>query len=133
MNMFRCRAVFFCIAVLSVLPFSGSRYAHAEDKLLTNAVNFAGTITYLSTKVPGFMLLGVRNNEMAIAGFGKIADLFDAAVPFLVERSQVEFLPGFHRGYAAHNLFLADFHGAADRAFPRAALRPGGFDQVLAP
>jgi D-alanyl-D-alanine-carboxypeptidase/D-alanyl-D-alanine-endopeptidase len=79
MNTFRYRAVFFCMAVLEAVSVSGSRYAHAEDKLLTNAVNFAGTITYLSTKVPSFMLLGVRNNEMAIAGFGKIADKNDKA------------------------------------------------------
>ncbi len=74
MNMFRYRVVFYCIVVMAAVQVSGSRYAHAEDKLLTNAVNFAGTITYLTTKVPGFMLLAVRNDEMAIAGFGKIAD-----------------------------------------------------------
>ena len=51
--------------------------AHAEDKLLTEAVNFTGTITYLTTKVPGFMLVAVRNGEMAFAGFGKITDKGD--------------------------------------------------------
>ena len=48
--------------------------ANAEDKLLTEAVNFTGAITSLSTKVPGFMLVAVRNGEMAFAGFGNITD-----------------------------------------------------------
>ena len=48
--------------------------ATAEDKLLTEVVNFTGTITHLNTKVPGFLLVAVRNSEMAFAGFGKITD-----------------------------------------------------------
>ena len=48
--------------------------AAAEDKLLTEAVEFTGTLTFLGTKVPGFVLVAVRNGEMAFAGFGNIAD-----------------------------------------------------------
>jgi D-alanyl-D-alanine-carboxypeptidase/D-alanyl-D-alanine-endopeptidase len=40
----------------------------------SEAVNFTGTLTYLNTKVPGFMLVAVRNGEMAYAGFGNISD-----------------------------------------------------------
>jgi serine-type D-Ala-D-Ala carboxypeptidase/endopeptidase len=31
-------------------------------------------VTYLSVKVPGFMLVAVRNGEVAFAGFGNITD-----------------------------------------------------------
>ena len=47
---------------------------HAEDKLLNEAVNFTGTLTYLSTNVPGLILVAVRNGETAFAGFGHITD-----------------------------------------------------------
>ncbi|MCP3474069.1 D-alanyl-D-alanine-carboxypeptidase/endopeptidase AmpH [Bradyrhizobium sp. CCGUVB1N3] len=48
--------------------------AAAADKLLTEAVNFTGTLTYLASRVPGFILLAVRNGETAFAGFGSIND-----------------------------------------------------------
>src|SRR5262249_53725191 len=51
--------------------------AVAEDRLLNEAVNFTGTLTYLGTKVPGFVMVAVRNGETAVAGFGKIADKSD--------------------------------------------------------
>ena len=54
----------------TTLPSAG----HAEDKLLTEAVQFNGTILYLSTKVPGLIFGAVRNGETAFAGFGEIAD-----------------------------------------------------------
>src|SRR5262245_6246854 len=62
-----------CIAV-SVAHLVCCGRASAEDKLLSEAVNFAGTLTYLSTKVPGFILVAVRNGEMAFAGFGSTTD-----------------------------------------------------------
>jgi serine-type D-Ala-D-Ala carboxypeptidase/endopeptidase len=67
-----------CVATLiaAVVPF---RPAAAEDKLLTEAVNFTGTLTYLGTKVPGFILTAVRNGETAFAGFGKVTDKSDKA------------------------------------------------------
>ncbi len=46
----------------------------AEDRLLKQTVEFNGAITFLATKVPGFLLVAVRNGETAIAGFGDIAD-----------------------------------------------------------
>ena len=54
----------------ATLPSAG----HAEDKLLAEAVQFNGTILYLSTKVPGLIFGAVRNGETAFAGFGEIAD-----------------------------------------------------------
>ena len=60
-------------AVLALLIASGNA-APAEDRLLKQAVDFNGAITYLATKVPGFLLVAVRNGETAIAGFGDIAD-----------------------------------------------------------
>ena len=57
-----------------------SRPAAAEDKLLTEAVNFTGTLTYVGAKVPGFILTAVRNGEVAFAAFGKIADTSDKAL-----------------------------------------------------
>jgi serine-type D-Ala-D-Ala carboxypeptidase/endopeptidase len=46
----------------------------AEDKLLNEVVDFTGTLTYLGAKVPGFILVAVRNGETAIAGFGQVSD-----------------------------------------------------------
>jgi D-alanyl-D-alanine-carboxypeptidase/D-alanyl-D-alanine-endopeptidase len=46
----------------------------AEDRLLKQTVEFNGAITFLATKVPGFLLVAVRDGETAIAGFGDIAD-----------------------------------------------------------
>ena len=69
----RSRVAFACAAIVAALTVPCGR-AIAEDKLLTEAVNFTGTLTYLNTKVPGLILVGVRNGEMAFAGFGKIAD-----------------------------------------------------------
>ena len=63
-----------CIAALVAIPVSLCGRADAEDRLLAEAVNFTGTLTYLSTKVPGFVLVAVRNGEMAFAGFGTTTD-----------------------------------------------------------
>ncbi|MCP3466884.1 D-alanyl-D-alanine-carboxypeptidase/endopeptidase AmpH [Bradyrhizobium sp. CCGUVB23] len=49
--------------------------AAAEDKLLNEVVNFAGTLSFLAGKLPGFILVAVRDSETAIAGFGSTADL----------------------------------------------------------
>lgn len=53
------------------------RPAAAEDRLLNEAVNFAGTVMYLNTKVPGLILVAVRHGETAFAGFGRISDKDD--------------------------------------------------------
>ena len=51
--------------------------ANAEDKFLTEVVEFAGTFAYLTAKVPGFILVAVRNGETAFTSFGSIADKQD--------------------------------------------------------
>ncbi|RWF54207.1 MAG: D-alanyl-D-alanine-carboxypeptidase/endopeptidase AmpH [Mesorhizobium sp.] len=61
-------------ALTAIAAVTLPSYGHAEDKLLTEAVQFNGTILYLSTEVPGLIFGAVRNGEMALAGFGKIAD-----------------------------------------------------------
>jgi serine-type D-Ala-D-Ala carboxypeptidase/endopeptidase len=63
-----------CVATMVAAQIAACGPAAAEDKLLTEAVNFTGTLTYLGTKVPGFILAAVRNGEVAFAAFGKIAD-----------------------------------------------------------
>ena len=72
--MFRQRAGLICIATIVAAQLMFCGRASAEDKLLTEAVNFAGTLTYLSTKVPGFMLVAVRDGETAFASFGTVTD-----------------------------------------------------------
>lgn len=74
MNLFRQRPGLFCIATAVVAQLALCGRAAAEDRLLTEAVNFTGTVTYLTAKVPGFLLIGVRNGETAIAGFGTVTD-----------------------------------------------------------
>ena len=63
-----------CLAVLLAAQIAASKPAAAEDRLLNEAVNFTGTLTWLATKVPAFILVAVRNGEMAFAGFGTIND-----------------------------------------------------------
>lgn len=77
MRQFRSRIAFACAATIVAALTSPCRHAIAEDRLLTEAVNFTGTLTFISAKVPGFILVAVRNGEMAFAGFGKVADKAD--------------------------------------------------------
>ena len=73
----RTRAGFGCIvAILAIQLFPNERTA-ADDKLLTEAVEFTGALTYLTTKVPGFILVAARNGETAFAGFGRLNDKED--------------------------------------------------------
>src|SRR5262245_446148 len=65
-------------AVIAVQVATASSAA-AEDRLLAEAVDFTGTLTYLGTTVPAFLMVAVRNGETAFAGFGKIADKSDKA------------------------------------------------------
>ena len=69
----RLRSVVSIATAMGALIASGGLTV-AEDRLLQEAVSFTGTVTFLSIKVPGFVLLAVRNGEVAIAGFGAIAD-----------------------------------------------------------
>jgi serine-type D-Ala-D-Ala carboxypeptidase/endopeptidase len=61
-------------AAIVAAQIAASAPAVAEDRLLNEAVNFTGTLTYLGTKVPAFIVVGVRDGEMAFAGFGSISD-----------------------------------------------------------
>jgi serine-type D-Ala-D-Ala carboxypeptidase/endopeptidase len=63
-----------CLALLLAAEIAASKPAAAEDRLLNEAVNFTGTLTWLATKVPGFILVAVRNGEIAVVGFGTIND-----------------------------------------------------------
>src|SRR6266700_7586867 len=74
---FRTEIAFAGVATMVFAQIALCGRAIAADKLLTEAVNFTGTLTYLNAKVPGFILLAVRNGETAFAGFGKIADKGD--------------------------------------------------------
>jgi D-alanyl-D-alanine-carboxypeptidase/D-alanyl-D-alanine-endopeptidase len=74
---FRGRFAFAAVATTIAVQIAPCGQAIAEDRLLAETVNFTGTLTYLNAKVPGFMLVAVRNGEMAFAGFGKIADKGD--------------------------------------------------------
>lgn len=62
------------MALTTAAAITSPLEGHAEDKLLTEAVQFNGTILYLSTKAPGLIFGAVRHGETAIAGFGEIAD-----------------------------------------------------------
>jgi serine-type D-Ala-D-Ala carboxypeptidase/endopeptidase len=62
------------VAAVALSLIASSSVALAEDRLLKEAVNFNGAITFLATKVPGFLLVAVRDGETAVAGFGDIAD-----------------------------------------------------------
>jgi D-alanyl-D-alanine-carboxypeptidase/D-alanyl-D-alanine-endopeptidase len=64
---------FALVPMLSILMLAATD-ARAEDKLLTEAVEFSGALTFLSAKVPGFVIAAVRNGETAVAGFGEISD-----------------------------------------------------------
>jgi D-alanyl-D-alanine-carboxypeptidase/D-alanyl-D-alanine-endopeptidase len=66
-----------CVATIVAAQIVPCGWATADDRLLTEAVNFTGAITYLSTKVPGLIFVAVRNGEMAFAGFGSITDKGD--------------------------------------------------------
>ena len=62
------------MAACIVLSFAFCGRATAEDKLLAEAVKFTGTLTYVATKVPGFILVAVRKGEMAYTAFGTTTD-----------------------------------------------------------
>jgi D-alanyl-D-alanine-carboxypeptidase/D-alanyl-D-alanine-endopeptidase len=71
---FRTRIGVGCIAAIVALQLVPHERAAADDKLLTEMVEFSGVLTYLTTKVPGLILVAVRNGETAFAGFGRISD-----------------------------------------------------------
>jgi D-alanyl-D-alanine-carboxypeptidase/D-alanyl-D-alanine-endopeptidase len=57
----------------AVCVFSTPRIAAAEDRLLEDAVGFAGGIAFLGSGAPGLVIAAVRDGETAFAGFGEIS------------------------------------------------------------
>jgi D-alanyl-D-alanine-carboxypeptidase/D-alanyl-D-alanine-endopeptidase len=51
----------------------GAAHARAEDKLLAETVDLAGTIIFLEAKVPGLVIGVVRNGETLVRGYGETA------------------------------------------------------------
>ncbi|MDV6226228.1 D-alanyl-D-alanine-carboxypeptidase/endopeptidase AmpH [Nitratireductor aquimarinus] len=61
-------------ATLALAGFVGlAQPSSAEDRLLSDAVEFSGQILYLQTDVPGLVIGAVRNGETAVFGFGETA------------------------------------------------------------
>jgi D-alanyl-D-alanine-carboxypeptidase/D-alanyl-D-alanine-endopeptidase len=60
---------------LAALCTTGAIFAsattRAEDKLLSEIVEFNGTMLFLESRVPGMIIGVVRNGETAIVGFGE--------------------------------------------------------------
>jgi D-alanyl-D-alanine-carboxypeptidase/D-alanyl-D-alanine-endopeptidase len=62
------------LAAAGLLAFAaGAPAARAEDPLLTETVEFAGTIAFLGAQVPGMVVAAVSDGEPAFAGFGETA------------------------------------------------------------
>lgn len=66
--------VFRTVLALSILSTLGATDARAEDKLLAEAVDFAGTFIFLGAKPPALIIGAIRNEETVVRGFGEIAD-----------------------------------------------------------
>lgn len=65
-------AIAFSSAALA-LPLVNAAPAASEDKLLSEVVDFSGTILFLGAQVPGLVVGAVRGNETALATFGETA------------------------------------------------------------
>jgi serine-type D-Ala-D-Ala carboxypeptidase/endopeptidase len=61
------------LAAICVLSVVGASPALAADPLLEEAVDFTGTIIFLETKVPGFVIGAIRNGEIVVKGYGETA------------------------------------------------------------
>ena len=64
-----CRRLLLSTAVGLAAPHG----AAAEDRLLEEAVGFAGGIAFLGSGAPGLVIAAVRDGETAFAGFGEIS------------------------------------------------------------
>jgi D-alanyl-D-alanine-carboxypeptidase/D-alanyl-D-alanine-endopeptidase len=71
--MARLRRFGLATATAAVL-FVAATPASAEDKLLSEAVEFTGTVLFLESGVPGLVIGATRNGEAAVSGFGETAD-----------------------------------------------------------
>jgi D-alanyl-D-alanine-carboxypeptidase/D-alanyl-D-alanine-endopeptidase len=60
--------------VIGALLAAAPGPALAQDRLLEEAVGFAGVFGYLAAGAPGFIIAAVRDGETAFAGFGETAE-----------------------------------------------------------
>lgn len=64
------RLLIWCLTTVCFI--TAPRIAAAEDRLLEEAVGFAGGIAFLGSGAPGLVIAAVRDGETAFAGFGEI-------------------------------------------------------------
>jgi len=62
----------FIVSSLTAVCIVACYPAAAEDRLLEEAVGFAGGIAFLGSGAPGLVIAAVRDGETAFAGFGEI-------------------------------------------------------------
>lgn len=62
------------VAVTAAVFVAAPAPAFAEDRLLSEAVEFTGTVLFLESGVPGLVIGATRNGESAVSGFGETAD-----------------------------------------------------------
>jgi D-alanyl-D-alanine-carboxypeptidase/D-alanyl-D-alanine-endopeptidase len=74
-------ALLCCVALAAAIAGSVPSAAAAEDRLLKEAVEFTGVVTFVAHKVPGLVIGAVRNGERAVAGFGKTSSAANAGEP----------------------------------------------------
>ncbi len=74
-------AVLCCVALAAAIAGLLSSTAAAEDRLLKEAVEFTGVVTFVAHKLPGLVIGAVRNGERAVAGFGKTSSAANAGAP----------------------------------------------------
>jgi serine-type D-Ala-D-Ala carboxypeptidase/endopeptidase len=67
------------VALAAAVAASFPSGAAAEDRLLKEAVEFTGVVTFVGHKVPALVIGAVRNGERAVSGFGKTSA--NAAAP----------------------------------------------------
>ena len=78
----RPRVAMLCwMALAAAVAGSFPSSAAAEDRLLKEAVEFTGAVTFVGHKVPGLVIGAVRNGERAVSGFGKTSAGANAAAP----------------------------------------------------
>jgi D-alanyl-D-alanine-carboxypeptidase/D-alanyl-D-alanine-endopeptidase len=64
----------FHLALAGAVAASFASAAAAQDRLLKEAVEFTGAVTFVGHKVPGLVIGAVRNAERAVSGFGKTSE-----------------------------------------------------------
>ncbi len=69
------------MALAAAVAASFASAATAQDRLLKEAVEFTGVVTFVAHKVPALVIGAVRNGERAVSGFGKTSAGANAAAP----------------------------------------------------